>query len=635
MTKTLSKILVRYWIEKEWSGTDGEYDEKPMPTIKTLMDSEGKGKITTVQCYRQFSGSYYYILLTVQPLNNPHSGEVKWLLHLTDEKKETLVLEKCRSFSPATLDHLTGVDTKCDTSFRWFLETVVDSLLSSDTEDLASEEFARICINMAAGKEVWLNIAGSSVQFEAEEKEEMVPGKDRTDGELPDSQEQGCGRRANPGQVVMPSTELTFPSTMTNNSLPSHYQYKNEAVKFWDGIFLYRKGECIDLFRGSVDETTTYLTTQEMGQLLGTERIITHVSLCGVYIRNFVEGRITWQSTLACQLIMVKIRGSTGENDDGTWRTFFLNGYHGYQSRVMSRVDNSSRYHDKWKGQQFHWYVLLQDHGVSDIYDITSTSQLIDIKQLKVDRSEHTVGQFCVFLQDKYIPEYQKECIPGDTFSFSVEIYKYLSLTSSHLPRCLRQPGPYYNTEWEGKLVLKEGWTKQEYHVNTILLLCWELDPDKSIMIREVHIYKSPLLGICDIYGVAYHPFVVFRTDEGSWWSLEKFPDGLRLTHSPSRDCLFRERIDEGHVASKCSGDKPKLLISDMSRRGLFAALMGIKERGELQAAYVATTDNCMRFAENVFNSIAFEKRWKVPPIPNIANKVTSKILRIRSRNSV
>ena len=486
----------------------------------------------------------------------------------------------------------------------------MDSLLSSDAEDLASEAFARACINMAAGKDVWLNISGSSVQFGDEEKEKMVPGKDRTDGELPNSQEQGCGRGANPGQDFLPSTETTFPSTMTNNPWPSKNQY--EVIKFWEGIFVHRKGESIDLFSGSIDDTTTYLITQEMGQLLGTESIITHVSLCGVYIRNFVEGRITWQSTLACQLIMVKIRGSTGESDDDTWWTFFLNGYHGYQSRVIPRVDVSSSHHDKWIEQQFHWYVLLHDHGVSDIYNITSTSQLIDIKQLKEDRSEHTVGQFCSFLQpEEYIPEYQKECIPGDTFSFSEEIYKYLSLTSSHLPRPLRQPGPYHNTEWEGKLVFKEGGKKREYHVSTFLLLCRELDPDKSIMITEVHIYKSPLLGSCDIYGVAYHPFVVFQTDEGSWWSLEKFPDGLRLTHSPSPswDCLFRERIDEGHVTSKCSGDKPKLLISDMSRRGLFAALKGIKDREELQAAYVATTDNCMRFAENVFNSIAFEKR--------------------------
>ena len=68
MTETLTKISVRYWGRKEWSGTDGDYDEISMPSIKTLIDLEGKGKIVKVQCYRQFSGSYYRVAQKKRPI---------------------------------------------------------------------------------------------------------------------------------------------------------------------------------------------------------------------------------------------------------------------------------------------------------------------------------------------------------------------------------------------------------------------------------------------------------------------------------------------------------------------------------------------------------------------------------------
>ena len=194
-------------------------------------------------------------------------------------------------------------------------------------------------------------------------------------------------------------------------------------------------------------------------------------------------------------------------------------------------------------------------------------------------------------------------------------------------------PGPHYKTPWEGKIVLYEDGSKQEYTVDNISQLREDLDPNHLLRVSGVVIYKNPLAGWLDIPHVAFHPYVLFRTTNGRYWSLEKYPCDSILQRSfdekEVRDkALRQQRFGENKF---CRRQAHKCIISDVSNCLLSGVLRYLETGGELQSPYVLTTDSCVLFAEVIFSRIASEKKWKIPAIVELANKVTSRIHRGRN----
>ena len=336
------------------------------------------------------------------------------------------------------------------------------------------------------------------------------------------------------------------------------------------------------------------------------------ILLCEVSIRSFSNGQITERFTVSSYLLMLKIKSSSEEsNRDGTWWTFFLNGYQ-----------------DTPRSGAFSWYVLLHKHSEVDTSTLKTKSQLfVKIKVLKRDDSLQCVGHFFTYLKEKFIPVYQRIYIPGNTFHFSLEIFKRLSKNVLHMPRFLRRPGPHYKSSW-GKIVFYEDGNTQVYTVDNFSQLCQDLDPNHLLRVIAVKIYKTPLAGWLDIPNVVFHPYVLFRTSDGRHWSIEKYPCELILQRSFDEKEVREKRLGQQRFCKSkfCRRQVFSCIISDVSNCLLSGVLRYIETSGELLASYVLTTDNCMRFADVMFNRIASNKKWKLPAIVELANKATNKI---------
>jgi hypothetical protein len=592
------KILVRFQKKEEWSNDKEDYDEEVIcqfEEIENLMDPSGYTTVKKVQVYRTHTGSYYYILVDTASPQNPGESE-KWLFHSTceDTFKKSLIIEKCKNFDPVTLDHLLSLDTNCNETIKAYLWTL--NLCTSKADD--SESFSRELINCISGEIKWKNpCASKRADQDTDSDADKVNAPIRKSGSCSNTPS------SNTSSQRTPQEKATL--TVTRRAKSCRCKFHNHS--FWEGKFLFREGDTIDLFEGNIDEKTKFLSIFEAEKILVSESRIMSICLSGVYIRQFSAGTITKQSTLSSYLVMLKIQSSGAEslNLEGTWWTLFLNSHPVNRKNVL-----------------VNWYVLIHKHNVVDPGKAQSNSQIVKINLLKKDDCLYTVGQFWAFLQESYIPIYQRNHRPGDTYSFSEEIFRRLSKSRSHVPFLLRHGlGVEDDTPWPGKLVFFSEGATREYTVENISTICQDLDPHRLVKVTQVAIYKNPLNGRFEIPDKVFHSYVVFHTSDDQYWSIEKVPTDLRLQRSRIEEDVRDKSLGKPRF---CEAQTPKCVISDISNCLLFGVLQFIEQSGELRSPYVFTTDNCMRFAKLMFDHMASGKEWKIPKIVQVANRLTN-----------
>ena len=384
------QILVRYHKKEEWSQDNDDYSEisvSEFEKIENLIDPLDDSTVVKIQVFQRFGHLCFYLLAMLETQQDK-GGQVKWLIHVHrlggDDEEKILIFEKCKNFDPPAMERLSKLETECNEPVKSFLRYVEQfASLADDTETFAQE-----VVNRISGRIRWRKICRLKVQV--------------ADDDNATDQSKKIG---NTGYSYT-STLLAVESPRTDRT-PAAFKDRN----LWKGTFIYQEGEYVNLFEGDIDKTSKFLTLLEVEKLLGTRSRIMNIFLCEVGIRDFSNGQITEQFTASSGLLMLKIKSSSEEsNQDGTWWTFFLNGYQ-----------------DTSRSEAFSWYVLLHKHSEVDTSTIKTKSQLVKIVVLKRDESLQCVGQLCTYLKEQYIPVYQKNHRPGDTYSFCQNVASFIS----------------------------------------------------------------------------------------------------------------------------------------------------------------------------------------------------------------
>ena len=468
------RIFVRYQEKEEWSQDKNDYREISVPDIMKIENEMDDNTVVKIKAFKHFRTHIWYILAILETQKDK-GEQVKWLVHVHcgDDGEKILMFEKCKNFDPPVMEYLPKLDTKCNEtvgSFLWYVK------FASSVDD--TNKFAAALIDEIRGEtrlkwmrscppkqEDWVaDDDNPTDRPELEVEGYILIADDDNPTDRPELEvEGGCKLIADNTSPWADRTTVTLPVKDRKERCVCEFNGRD----FWEGKFIYREArECeyVNLFEGDIDNNSKFRTLFEVENLLGTSSRIRKISLCEVSTRSFSNGQITERFTVSSYLLMLKIESISEEsNRDGTWWTFFLNGYQ-----------------DTSRSGAFNWYVLLHKHSEVDTSTLKTKSQLVKIKELKRDESLQCVDQLCTYLKEQFIPLYQRNYIPGDTFHFSLEIFKRLSKNVSHFPRFLRLPGPHYQSSWEGKIVFYEDGNRQEYTVDNITQLRQDLDPNQA-----------------------------------------------------------------------------------------------------------------------------------------------------------
>jgi hypothetical protein len=122
---------------------------------------------------------------------------------------------------------------------------------------------------------------------------------------------------------------------------------------------------------------------------------------------------------------------------------------------------------------------------------------------------------------------------------------------------------------------------------------------DKEEKIEEIWYYTHPLSGGFRILNsVAYHAYVVFKTDQW-WWSIEKNNESVILQRSKKIEfvrnhCIRNKRHEQILNGVTCTKQKKvNSTVEDLIRH--------IHTEGFLNEDYHLLNNNCQEFADNIY----------------------------------
>ena len=119
------------------------------------------------------------------------------------------------------------------------------------------------------------------------------------------------------------------------------------------------------------------------------------------------------------------------------------------------------------------------------------------------------------------------------------------------------------------------------------------------------------------LFGMDYHAFVVLKTNDGLWWSLEKMPDGIYVS---------RGNIPESVIF--CFGDEVRpepvcVLAVDDSDSSLQDIFHRVNHILKTKSEYDVMKNNCQHFAKEIFNKFAKHNTWEPITISDVTSPVS------------
>ena len=119
------------------------------------------------------------------------------------------------------------------------------------------------------------------------------------------------------------------------------------------------------------------------------------------------------------------------------------------------------------------------------------------------------------------------------------------------------------------------------------------------------------------LFGMDYHAFVVLKTNDGLWWSLEKMPDGIYVS---------RGNIPESVIF--CFGDEVRpepvcVLAVDYSDSSLQDIFHRVNHILKTKSEYDVMKNNCQHFAKELFCKFAKHKTWEPITISDVTSPVS------------